>query len=106
MRFLATALSLAALCSPAVAQDCRFFNANGQSLEYRPLDGEVVFDPLYADKVMCAFIGQPVKGNGYELACDDGPSALVIGMSEPDKPFVDILVFDSVFFWLKCEETT
>jgi hypothetical protein len=101
-----TGLALVALCSPVAAQDCRFYNHAGQNLDYRPLDGEVVFDPLYTDKVMCAFIGQPTKGNGYELACDDGPSTLVIGMSEPDKPFVDILVFDNVFYWLKCEETT
>lgn len=106
MRSVMTALLLAAFCSPAIGQDCRFFNQNGQNIDYRPLDGEVVLDPLYDDKVMCAFIGEPVKGNGYELACDDGPRTLVIGMSEPDKPFVDILVMDNVFYWLRCEETT
>lgn len=105
MRSLMTALLLAALCSPALGQDCRFYNQNGQNIDYRPLDGEVVLDPLYDDPVRCAFLGKP-QGNGYELACDDGPRTLVIGMSEPDKPFVDILVMDNVFYWLKCEETT
>lgn len=106
MRSVTTAIALAALCSPALAQDCRFYNHAGQNLDYRPLDGEVIVDPVYDAPFNCAFIGNPMKGNGYEVACEDGPHKLVIGMSEPDKPFVDILVFDDVFYWLKCEETT
>lgn len=105
MRLIWTAASLAALCSPVAAQDCRFFNQSGQNIDYRPLEGEVILDPLYDDKVACAFIGKPTKGNGYDLACADGPRTLVIGMSQPDKTFVDILVLDNVFYWLKCEET-
>lgn len=105
MRLIATALSLAALCSPAIGQDCRFFNFNGQSVDYRPNEGRLTFDPTFSDKVECAIVG-PTKGNGFALACEDGPRSLVIGMSELGKPFVDIIVFDDVFYWLKCEGTT
>lgn len=100
-----TALVTAALCLPAVGQDCRFFNQSGQNLDYRPEQGELIIDPLYRDAVRCGFIGEG-DGNSYPLACEDGPHELVIGMSAPDKPFVDILVLDKVFYWLKCEETT
>lgn len=100
-----TGLALVALSSPVAAQDCRFYNTAGQSLDYRPLDGEVVFETLYDGAVKCAFIGGG-EGNGYPLACDDGPRTIVVGASEPEKEFADILVFDNVFFWLKCEETT
>lgn len=105
MRLFVTALSLVALCSPAIGQDCRFFNFNGQSVDYRPQEGRLIFDPTFADKVECGIVG-PTQGNGYALACEDGPRSLVLGMSEPKKPFVDIIVFDDVFYWLKCKETT
>jgi hypothetical protein len=106
MRMILTALAIVCLSGPAAAQKCLYFNQNGQSLDYRPTLGEVTWDPLYDDAVACAFIGQPTSGNKYELACGDGPRSLVIGASEPNKPFSDILVFSDVFYWLKCEETT
>lgn len=105
MRLILTALTVAALSGPAAAQDCKFFNMNDQSLDYRPDEGRLTFDPTFADKVECAILG-PAQGNGFALACDDGPRSLVWGKSEIDKNFIDILVFDSVFYWLKCEETT
>lgn len=105
MRLIWTALSLAALSSPAIAQDCKFFNFNGQSVDYRPEEKRLTFDPTFSDKVECGILG-PTQGNGFALACEDGPRSLVVGMSEVDKPFVDILVFDQVFYWLKCKETT
>ena len=105
MRLIWTALLSAALCSPAVAQDCKFVNLSSQTIDYRPDAGRLTFDPAFADAVECAVLG-PTEGNGYSLVCEDGPRTLVMGMSEPDKPFVDILVMDNVFYWLKCEETT
>lgn len=105
MRLFVTAVSLAALCGPAIGQDCRFYNFNGQSVDYRPEEKRLTFDPLYTDKVECGIVG-PTQGNGFALACDDGPGSLVLGMSEPGKPFMDIIVFDDIFFWLKCKETT
>lgn len=104
MRSILTAALLAGMCSTALAQDCRFFNHSGQSIDYRPLEGEVLVDTVTDGVVRCAFIGGG-DGNGYPLACDDGPRELVTGMSEPHKPFVDILVLDNIFFWLRCEET-
>lgn len=106
MRSIVTALLFAALCSPAAAQDCRFFNATGQSIDFRPDESAMTFFPAYDDsRYECRILGEQT-GNAYGVACDDGPGRLVIGLSQPDKPFVDILVFDDVFFWLKCEETT
>lgn len=105
MRLIWTGLALAALSSPAIGQDCRFFNFNGQSVDYRPEEKRLTFDPTFSDKVECAVVG-PTQGNGFALACDDGPRSLVVGMSELGKPFVDIIVFDEVFYWLKCKETT
>lgn len=98
-------MTVAALSTPATAQDCKFFNFNGQSVDYRPAEGRLTFDPTFADKVECGIVG-PTQGNGFALACEDGPRSLVVGMSELGKPFVDIIVFDEVFYWLKCKETT
>lgn len=106
MRVILTGLALVALCSPAIGQDCRFYNATGQSIDFRPKESAMTLYPAYDDsKYECRILG-PQRGNAYGVACDDGPGHLVIGMSEPDKPFVDILVFDDIFFWLKCKETT
>ncbi len=100
-----TGLALVALSSPVAAQDCRFFNVNGQSLEYRPTLGEITFHPLYDDAVQCGFVKE-TRGNEWALSCDDGARTVVVGSSEPDKPFADIRVFNGVFFWLDCKETT
>jgi hypothetical protein len=106
MRLIATAVSLAALCAPAFGQDCRFYNQTGQSVDYRPADGELTFFPAYDDsKVECGIVGK-TSGNQWSMACEDGPGTFIPGMSEPDKPFVDILVVNNIFFWLKCKETT
>lgn len=105
MRLIATALSLAALCFPADAQDCRFFNVNDQSLSYRPTVGELTFHPVYDDAVECGFVRE-VRGNEWLLSCGDGAHSVIVGSSEPDKAFADILVFDGVFFWLECRKTT
>lgn len=94
MRLFVTALSLAALCFPAIGQDCRFYNSTGQSIDFRPTESAMTYFPAYDDsRYECRILG-PQTGNAYGVACQDGPAKLVIGMSEPDKPFVDILVFD------------
>jgi len=106
MRMIWTGLALVALSSPVAAQDCRFFNQTGQSIAYKPEDGRLTFFPAYDDsEVQCVVVGKTV-GNEYALACDDGPGTLIPGMSTPDKPFIDVVVVNKIFFWLKCKETT
>lgn len=66
----------------------------------------MTFYPAYDDsRVECSLIGY-AEGDAYSAACTDGPGEVIAGMSEADKPFVDIIVFHNIFFWLKCKETT
>ena len=106
MRSVMTALLLAAMCSPAAAQKCYFFNQTGQYVDYRPTEGALTFYPAYDDsRVECAILGK-TDGNEWSLACEDGPGTLIPGTSSPDKPFVDLVVVNKIIFWLKCKETT
>jgi hypothetical protein len=106
MRMILTGLALVALCSPVAAQTCYFYNKTGQYIDFQPESGRMTFYPAYDDsRVECSLIGQ-AEGDAYAAACTDGPGEVVAGMSEPDKPFVDVIVFHNIFFWLECRKTT
>ena len=99
MRTVIFALML--LTTPAFAAgECKFYNRDGQSLEWT---GEtVIVDPLYMDAFECPL--EPIPNtDAYTVNCGTWSNTLVIGYADNPQG-AEALVWQNVFFWRKCDK--
>lgn len=95
-------MSAATVPVAVAAPSCLFFNRGGQSIAW---DGvSVTFDPLFTDPVVCSLEKLPPHfGDGYNASCGkEGSVTFTAGSSRPGAEEADIVVFNNIFFWLKC----
>ena len=100
MRAAIIALMLVA-ASPALGEgQCKFYNRDGQSLEWT---GEtVIIDPLYIDAFECPL--EPIPDtDAYTVNCGTWSNTLVIGYADNPQG-AEALVWQNVFFWRKCDK--
>ena len=94
-------IALMLVATPALsAEQCKFYNRDGQSLEWT---GEtVIIDPLYIDAFECPL--EPIPDtDAYKAKCGAWSETLVIGYADNPQN-ADALVWQNVFFWRKCEK--
>lgn len=82
------------------AGECKFYNRDGQSLEWT--GSTVIVDPLYMDAFECPL--EPIPNtDAYKAKCGTWSETLVIGYADNPQN-ADALVWQNVFFWRKCEK--
>lgn len=100
LRMRAVIVAWLLLSAPAVAGECRYYNQNDQSVIWAGGD-EMTYDPAYTDPSECRLA--PIDGtNGFTADCGTWRGTLVPGTSTPDGAVADIVVFNSIFYWLRC----
>lgn len=99
MRAVIFALML--VTTPAFAAgECKFYNRDGQSLEWT--GQTVIVDPLYMDAFECPL--EPIPNtDAYKATCGTWSETLVIGYAD-NPQHAEALVWQNVFFWRKCEK--
>ncbi len=99
MRAALAALMLI-FAQPAISAECGFYNQQGQSVKW---SGDSIFvDPLYTAPFTCPL--KPIKDtDAFTAECGAWTATVVIGYA--DNPYgADAIVWDNVFFRLKCEK--
>lgn len=94
-------IALMLVATPALsAEQCKFYNRDGQSLEWT---GEtVIVDPLYMDAFECPL--EPIPNtDAYTVNCGTWSNTLVIGYADNPQG-AEALVWQNVFFWRKCDK--
>lgn len=99
MRAAFAALLLVA-SSPVLGAECGFYNQQGQSVKWT--GDAIMVDPLYISPFIC-----PLKAikdtDAFTAECGPWTATVVIGYA--DNPYgADAIVWDNVFFRLKCDK--
>lgn len=98
MRAALAALLLFA--TPAIGGECAFYNDQGQFVKWT--GDSILVNPLYVSPFICPL--KPIKDtDAFTANCGTWSATVVIGYA--DNPYgADAIVWDNVFFRLKCDK--
>ena len=91
--------ALLLLATPALGGECGFYNDQGQSVRWT--GDSILVDPLYVSPFICPL--EAIKDtDAFTAKCGTWSATVVIGYA--DNPYgADAIVWDNVFFRLKCD---
>lgn len=100
MRTAIIALMLLATAPALGAEQCKFYNRDGQNLTWT--GDTVIVDPLYVDAFECPLESIP-NTDAYKAKCGNWSETLVIGYADNPQG-AEALVWQNVFFWRRCDK--
>ena len=96
----ALAALLCLLPAPVWAEECKFYNHQGQSVAWA---GDTIFvDPLYVPPFSCPLTAIP-QTDAFTANCGTWSTTVVIGYAD-NEAGASAIVWDNVFFWLRCDK--
>lgn len=101
MRAAALIIAMLAFATSASAEQCFYESENDQRIDWRGGD-TITVDPRYTDAFSCDLVSRPDNPNWFTAKCGAWTADFITGASSRTTPASDILVWDGVFFWLKC----